>query len=129
MLHARGHSLVELALLTPLLALLTFGFLDVGILFVHQLQLERMSAVLARHLALLHDPDLAPAAAGAWLVEHGFPEVESTVEIRSLPALPRAFPQKNGPVLIISLNLRRLDSGLFHHPSVELQAHAREVLL
>lgn len=123
-LRIRGSSLIELALLTPLMAALSFAFIDLGALFVRQVQLERLSSVLARELAALPHPEAAAPRASEYLAERGLSAVEATVDVRTLPGLLRPFPRRNEPVLILSLTLQTAARG-----PLTLRAHARELVL
>lgn len=120
----RGGSVVELALLTPFLSLLLFCFLHLGLLFLRQIQLERLAAELARELATFSPQVPSDVDASRWLIRHHWEGVESSVSIRQFPTIPRALPRNNSPLRILFLTLRRPFRG-----TQELQAQAREVIL
>lgn len=117
----RGGSLIEFALIAPLVAALAAGFGGLGALLLRQIQLERLSAEMARDVAASGFSD-ADASARAWLARRGLTGIEAGVELRALPSLPVSANRRKTPVTVVSLTLTRPGR-------VALRAHAREVAL
>ncbi len=120
--RVRGSSLIELALLSPLLAFLVFAVADLGTALTRQIQLERLSAALVRDLAA--HPDPGAARASEWLAARNFMDIHAEVEVTSLPSSTRLFPRNNSSLQVVAVTLRRV-----HRGPIELRSHAREIVL
>ncbi len=125
----RRGSVVEFALLVPLIALLSLAFFDLTRAMLQQFRLERLSASLARALALSRLPtaDDLRVYALARLASVS-PTIEVSVDIRAVPSSTVTFPRDARPIEIVDLSLSEpIRSIVLWRSPLRLRAAAREV--
>ena len=120
----RGSSLVELAVVVPLVVFLIVGFFQWGQLFLRQLQLERLAQILVRELAASSDQNPTTGDAHEWLLLHHQPHIEPLVQIRTLLTPPRGAQRNRAPLRIVVLILSEPWKNRWI-----LKAESREVML
>ena len=83
----KGHASVEFALVVPFFFLLTFGAFEVGLILLHQLQLDRATTQAARFISLLpsKSKEEITLRAEQFFLKRGL-RVQVRIDITSLPA-------------------------------------------
>ena len=86
---SRGNALSEFVLVFPLLSLLVFAFLDIGLLSMRRLRLEQEARIVARLLSLSKiEAASLEDSARRLLDAHGFKNCGARVDVATMATLP-----------------------------------------